>query len=135
MNSRDQQIEKYAKKCVHFTGMQHDKCDAGVVYKTITEGRKFNEFPCFGECPNLCDKFQAIGIDAAKKYFEEADAQFAAITLARNAITNKEGGNRSVTGAVSCPVCKSNLTLRYAIASNGHIHASCATPDCVRWME
>lgn len=135
MNSRDQQIEKYAKKCTHFTGMQHDKCDAGVVYKTITEGRKFNEFPCFGECPQLCDKFQAIGVEAAKVYFEETDKQFVAVDTAYRAIMAKEGKNRRVRGAIDCPVCKAATALAYTIASNGHVHAACSTKDCVRWMQ
>lgn len=38
-------------------------------------------------------------------------------------------------GELPCPVCNAG-TLRYSRASyNGHVHASCSTTDCVRWME
>lgn len=37
-------------------------------------------------------------------------------------------------GSMDCPVCKSG-TLRYGRASNLHIHGSCTTSSCVRWME
>lgn len=38
-------------------------------------------------------------------------------------------------GEMTCPVCKTG-TLRYSRAAyNGHVHANCTNPDCVRWME
>ncbi len=39
------------------------------------------------------------------------------------------------SGSMDCPICKTG-SLRYSRDSyNGHIHAACSTPICVRWME
>ena len=41
----------------------------------------------------------------------------------------------SGSGEIPCPICKAG-TLRYSrSAYNGHVHASCSTEGCVRWME
>lgn len=41
----------------------------------------------------------------------------------------------SGAGEMACPVCKEG-TLRYSRAAyNGHVHACCSNPKCVRWME
>lgn len=38
-------------------------------------------------------------------------------------------------GEMPCPICKTG-TLRYMRSSyNGHVHGSCSTDGCVRWME
>jgi ssDNA-binding Zn-finger/Zn-ribbon topoisomerase 1 len=55
--------------------------------------------------------------------------------VARKAITDKVGKQRGIVGEIECPVCDQGK-LRYSVArSNGHIHAACTNPDCVRWME
>ena len=57
---------------------------------------------------------------------------------ARKAITDKHGKGKpqfDTRGAIDCPVCKVG-ELSYRIAAyNGHIHAACSTPGCVRWLE
>lgn len=59
---------------------------------------------------------------------------FAKIMTARGAIVKATGSKRGVAGTIPCPVCGGEL--RYSIANvNGHIHAACATKECVRWME
>ena len=41
----------------------------------------------------------------------------------------------SGVGRIDCPVCgKSKLNYRRS-SYNGHVHANCENPDCVRWME
>lgn len=52
---------------------------------------------------------------------------------ARQAIIADSGGKRSVSGSVVCPKC--SQTLRYSVAFNGHVHASCTTQGCLSWME
>lgn len=42
-------------------------------------------------------------------------------------------GKRGGAGVIECPVCKGRL--HWSIASNGHCHGKCETPDCVSWME
>lgn len=49
-------------------------------------------------------------------------------------VVEATGGKRGVSGEIPCPICGGKL--RYSVAaSNGHIWGSCATPDCVRWMQ
>ncbi len=69
-------------------------------------------------------------IEAKEKEFEEAMSN---ILFARAAIIEDAGGKRSVSGSVTCPKCAG--TLRYSVAYNGHVHASCSTDGCLRWME
>ena len=47
-------------------------------------------------------------------------------------------GIKKGKGGVSEMACQTGCggTLRYSVASvNGHMHASCTTDDCVKWME
>lgn len=37
-------------------------------------------------------------------------------------------------GVIECPACKGRLTLSQS-SYNGHVHAHCATENCVSWME
>lgn len=47
-----------ATRCVHFTGIQHDTCEAAVDYQSVrARDHKFPvNFPCFAEGPRTCDK-------------------------------------------------------------------------------
>jgi hypothetical protein len=45
------------------------------------------------------------------------------------------GKRRGFADTMPCPCCEGG-TLRYSVASyNGHIHAACSTPGCVRFMQ
>ncbi len=59
---------------------------------------------------------------------------FADINVARAAVIVHCENRLSVAGACACPVCLTG-TLHYTRAYNGHVHASCSTESCVRWME
>jgi hypothetical protein len=67
--------------------------------------------------------------------------RFANIGQAREAIVADCGGpwkrgDGGASGQIDCPVCEGAETLQYSRAGyNGHIHARCATEDCVSWME
>jgi len=58
---------------------------------------------------------------------------FTRVLKARAAIVEKEGNTRGVRGHLVCPIDGGRL--EYSIAGNGHIHAVCNNPGCVRWME
>jgi hypothetical protein len=54
-----EKLTVYRDRCRHFTGIQHDTCDAGVSYDAVRakEGRPYAMFPCLdtghgtnGEC-------------------------------------------------------------------------------------
>jgi len=63
---------------------------------------------------------------------------FENIVAARKAITDKHGYVKPqliIQSEMACPIC-TNGQMSYQISPhNGHIHAQCSTPDCVRWME
>lgn len=61
------------------------------------------------------------------------DDLIARVLVARALIVGDAGGKRGVAGAIECPSCKGRL--RYSIASNGHVWASCSTSGCLRWIE
>lgn len=54
---------------------------------------------------------------------------------AREAILQAANGATSVAGCIDCPVCDTVDALRYSVAFNGHVWASCKTEGCVAWME
>lgn len=60
---------------------------------------------------------------------------FADILLARASIIQHIQDKKGVHGVIDCPVCKKGKLRFTRAACNGHIHASCSTEDCVRWME
>lgn len=122
--------ERY-KKCRHFTGVQNKTCKEGVAYADVRdETTRPYGFPCLDK-GGTCDK-KSLLTDAEEDARDKEIAQrIASIGEARAAIV--EHGKSS--GRIPCPCCEGG-TLGYSkAASNGHIHAACSTPGCVRWME
>lgn len=130
--------------CKHYRGMiGKDLCEAGVAFKSL---------PNYGErgFMALCPCFRPSGGCAKAEYptaeeLAEQDAEdekhFQAMGKARAAIVEHLGGPwkrgmPSVAALIDCPVCGAKAGLRFSRAGyNGHIHASCETDGCVRWME
>jgi len=132
--------------CKHYRGMhEKDTCEAGVAFVTL-EHHGTKEFhascPCFG--PEQTGRCESKVYPTAEEIAED-DRQmaerFANIGKAREAIVVDCGGpwKRGMggsSGAIDCPVCDGVETLQYSRAGyNGHVHARCATDDCVSWME
>jgi hypothetical protein len=62
------------------------------------------------------------------------------VVKARDAITEKlgkwkKGRQGDEAGEIPCPVCRAGRLHFMRSSYNGHVHASCTTPACVRWME
>lgn len=130
--------------CKHYHGMHRkETCEANVRFDSLPKhGTK--EFmdccPCFGPSSG-CDKAEyptdeeLAAADAAMK------VRFKEIHEARAAIVTHLGGpwkrgTPGASGAIDCPVCNTPKSLRFSRSGyNGHIHAVCATNDCVSWME
>lgn len=119
--------------CRHFTGVQNDACAIGVRYadvRVVPEGGGMYQFPCLldtATCPS-------VSVYTAEELAEQERETAKAIlgfTKARAAIV--EHGQAS--GILDCPVCGKGQLGYSKAASNGHIHAACSTPGCVRWME
>lgn len=132
-------------------GTPPDHCKAGVRYKDVAiegEWKYRNEgsdavythgrcIPCHAQynfAGATCDKAEFATEEEIAAWLEESNKRFRGIGIARAAIIEHCGDKRGVGGTIDCPVCGHGF-LKYSRASNGHVHAGCSTPDCVRWME
>jgi hypothetical protein len=131
--------------CKHYRGMhEKDWCEAGVVFKELSCYGKdgfFDICPCFGPSGSKCDKAEYPTAEEMAAHDAEMKALFERIGKARTAIVEHLGGpwKRGTPGAngkIDCPICGGRESLAFSRAGyNGHIHAACATEDCVSWME
>lgn len=134
--------------CKHYTGTAYGKeCRAGVPYDTFA-GQPPEKFPCVAqarrETPHdgsLCSKCEMPTEEELDAEDREIKVMFENSMKARAAIVDHIGGpwrrgDKSVSGAINCPVCSGKDSLRFSRAGyNGHVHASCTTAGCVQWME
>lgn len=144
----------FADRCVHFRSMaDNDTCKMGVHWDSVKVESPFRyryrgsrhvytqekAVPCYktwdphGVCKCEHQRFPtAEDIAERKKYLA---TRFEMIDLAFNAISKATGGARGVSGHVDCPCCEGGK-LAYSVSGyNGHVHASCNTPGCVRFMQ
>lgn len=130
--------------CKHFRSMsEHTECNAGVAYESL-KGIPFEKRPCFckpGKEPNEgCSLMEIPTAEEQAAEEEEFRKLFARTYTARAAIVAHLGGpwKRGMAGSngsIKCPVCNAGMLSFSRSGYNGHIHASCATEGCVRWME
>jgi hypothetical protein len=130
--------------CKNYHGMQKETCSVGIVFKELPgHGGKdfFDTCPCFGPSKTPCEK-AVYPTPAEMEAEDKAIAEmFVNIGKAREAIVESLGGKwkrgmSGSSGAIDCPVCSGQKTLRFSRSGyNGHIHAGCSTDGCVRWME
>lgn len=132
--------------CKHYRGMSDkESCEAGVKFASLANhGSKLfmDSCPCFGpEKAGACGKKEystAEELEAKDREMEDLLVKFG---KARTAIVEHLGGpwkrgTPGASGAIDCPVCDGQKTLRFSRAGyNGHIHAGCTTEGCVQWME
>lgn len=119
MKSLQEQIEN---RCVHFTGVMNDTCEAGINYADVREGRPY-KFPCLkqgGFCLSCqfpspeevmaeVDEIQGVGLKTMRVYVK---------------IQEHYRQTKQASGSVKCD-CGGEL--RYSVASvNGHIWAACS---------
>ena len=126
--------EKRAARCVHFTGIQNDRCKAGVLYDDVRgEPGHGTLLPCLNDV-HMC---------AQRRYPtpEEVEAELRGIEdsirfgmEAHRRINEQAKGKRGIAGVVECPKCGGKL--HYSIAgNNGHVWGKCATAGCLAWMQ
>jgi hypothetical protein len=132
---RDEEyVQRYMRRCKHFTGIMDDVCEAGVRYDDVREtSTRPYRLPCLD--PELPCGARALPTRSeAEADRAETDASFERIRKALAAIREAAGGRRGVGGTIACPNCGGRLG--YSIAgSNGHVHARCETPRCVSFMQ
>lgn len=130
--------------CKHYRGMaRSESCEAGVRFDALPNHgtREFmGSCPCFGPSSG-CDKAEYPTAEEMAAEDAAHEKRFGSVMKARSAIVESLGGKwkrgtHRASGVIDCPVCSGEKTLRFSRAGvNGHIHASCSTKDCVRWME
>ena len=132
--------------CIHYRGTQ-TLCAAGIDVRAHVGGAAFGwgcRIPCIKrqfhpgrpaeKVP--CDKYQ----EPSAQELEEFKAEIALTTLninrARAAIVAQTAGMGAPwRGVMRCPVCTAGELIYSLCRTNGHIHAACSTPECVRWIE
>ena len=129
--------------CNHYRAMsEHETCSAGVAYDSM-KGMAWETRPCFskpGDAPKPgCDLVQLPTPEELAADEAEMRERLEKIGKARQAIVSACGGpwkkgKPSIVGAIDCPNCGGKLNYSRA-GYNGHVHARCATPGCVSWME
>lgn len=130
--------------CKHYRGMhEKDTCEAGVSFRDLPgHGVKgfFDSCPCFGPSSG-CDKAEYPTVEEMAADDERCRIRIEQVGKARAAIVNHLGGQwkkgtPGASGEIDCPACGGSKSLRFSRAGyNGHIHATCVTDGCVRWME
>lgn len=137
--SLDEQIRN---KCIHFNGTQNDACEVGMAYSTFRQKDGYMPIPCLrggsfkGETVE-CPKRQWPTDEEVKAELDEHAAhtkKFMAVLPIIQRL-KKDYAGKNWSGVEPCPVCGGKLHLSIAGAYNGHVHGSCETPDCLRWME
>lgn len=147
-------------QCKHFNGAQNELCDRGVSYEQFRPG-----MPCIqwiarserggtylrpGEEPAEKKPFPGAQPPERCPFYEEpTDADVQAERAEREAYMQKfvkvmgvvstwrtwSKTNRVAKAEIiACPACGGRLHLAQA-ANNGHVHGSCETEGCVRWMQ
>jgi len=132
-------VEKIMCHCVHFTGVQHSACEAGIAY---ADARGAGKLPCLREYADgaTCDKAQFPTRDEAEAEYQAEETMYARHSLAHRAAHDDAKAKRFGKGqggadSLPCPVCKTGRLYYRVAAYNGHMHAKCETDGCVQWME
>lgn len=127
-----------AGTCVHFNGVQHDKCAADVAYASV---RGEGPIPCLtlnGKRRDCCAKYQEPTpeqVAESEREIEEALDRMRLVMVAVRPWRTWSKQNRvAKEGVIECPACKGRLHLSQA-AYNGHVWGKCETKGCASWME
>ena len=125
-------MTNFSIRCRHYRrAIVNETCQAHVAYASFRPG----DLPCrtgtTGQgrtCP-LYESLTPAEVEESNRKMMEAMAN---ISLARGAITDSDQDS----GTIRCPICKTVVpTLSFTTGKKGHVHASCSTPNCVRWVE
>lgn len=146
-DQRERSVLRIMSTCVHFPGIQHDACKAGVNYHeqfgngagcfaniACTQAYPREDVP-MKECPSV--KYptrEGAEAEQAKRDAHTKKAVQAMCDAHADAKAKGYGKGNGGQDSMKCPLCP-NGRLRYSVASvNGHMHAGC-TNGCVSWME
>ncbi len=123
--------------CVYYSGLSVKQCLEGIPYSDFFEGNplaNIDLIPCFGRNNRPCGKRRFPTEKEVREYEETVEAGTKGLIMAVDIIRKKHPSQRKgVGGSIACPVC--GKTLKYSVASNGHIWGKCMTDGCLRWMQ
>lgn len=129
-------------RCKHFTGINDDKCAAGVQYRELVGGEEYGwgaRIPCvtnsLTQDPVSCDSHQDPTPEEIKADGEALKKTFGDVMTARAHILKMIDKHGVSHGRTQCPVCTDGILSFTQAQINNHIHASCSTEGCVSWME
>lgn len=122
--------------CRFFNGVQHDKCKAGVEYRSLGQGK----LPCITEYRGTdfaeCDKYTEPSNEEVEKFdrvMRAASERMMKLIPFISRLKSEHKG-KSWEGIETCPICSGKLHVTHA-SINGHVWGSCETENCVRWAE
>jgi len=125
--------------CKHFNGTVNKTCGAGLALRDMAPGPDLGwvkRLPCRStNGVDTCDKREYPTKEEVDKFEADIDALInlsVKAVAAIKAVGHPKGQDAS--GIIVCPKCGGELHYRIA-GYNGHVWASCKTPDCLRWME
>ncbi len=139
----EEMIREAMGRCRHFVGTaESDTCRAGVRYVDVVIQRAPGvagraSMPCFvkyNEAGATCEKCSFLTREEAEETVKGWNASFERAMLARTAIEEAIRHGSAYAGTIACPACGQAMSYSKA-RSNGHVHARCATPKCVAFME
>ena len=150
MNNREQHIEFHRNYCVHYDpqpGKTTIGCTAGLVpreamLRTPQAEAGLKCRPCIGG-HNLsdplayCPKWERPTMESAEESadgFEELMDRMEIVMPVVSKWRIKPKPKQDRREVIECPKCKGRLHLSQS-SYNGHVHGSCETEGCVRWME
>ena len=125
--------EQIADKCIHFNGLSHQFCKAGINYESVKDRMKRPyEIPCVKNTAfygSYCDKQQfRTDKEVEQELIEIEDISVIAFVALAKIAELKEN-----SGIIECPKCKGKL--RYTRHSNGHVWGKCETENCLSWLQ
>lgn len=148
--------EQHQQWCVHYRrepGMpKRDACQAGFVYDDITQVATLGRKGCGLRLPCIrdnhaeaernggrlfqCPKLQWPTLEESEAVEKEAREHMQKMLIvARYLIPIREAHRGEYwQGIIECPICKAEMSVTHH-GCNNHLHVSCSTADCIRWME
>lgn len=130
--------------CIHFNGIQHDTCKAGVNYRALTGGGDGHalRLPCCRPFPGREDVAKVACAlqrpETEAEFIEreaETDRKIAEMLDVNAAVHQWEEANGGpLIGqqrVMPCPVCGCSTLGIYRIPTR--LYVACTTPECVRY--
>lgn len=119
--------------CKHYNGYIEHKCRAEIDYEKQFSDLPYKQRPCTESsdqrselCPHLIlpteeeNKERRARIADRIKFMGKAFTEIATL--------------KGHSGTIQCPKCKQELQWSRA-SINGHVHGTCSTTGCLRWMQ